>query len=139
MACTFSTVLNINGSSIADFYSDSFFEDNATFNNARNKSKVTFTWNYKYRSWSAESGAMAIWEIWELLWNGVEFYRIVRIYGIYDKNKSHNPWPNDEISSIDELKNANPKEMRFCVKTFYKLGVWIHSSELCSIMTNFME
>ena len=117
---------------IEKFYSldgDWFFKDDSDFNNARNKALVTFTWTYKYLSW----GVSVTWSIAELLWEWVEFYRVVRIYGIYNKIS------NNLITDVSELKNSTPKEMRFCVKTFYKMGVWDHSSELCSIMTNFME
>ena len=35
--------------------------------------------------------------------------------------------------------DSDPKEMRFCVKVFYEFNGGHHSSELCSIMTNFMK
>jgi hypothetical protein len=56
----------------------------------------------------------------------------VRVFGVYKK---------DAENSSMELTNFTdwtPAEMRFCVKVFYRWN-WEHSSELCSIMTNFME
>jgi hypothetical protein len=120
---------------IEEFYElEWFFKDDDVYNKARSWAIVSFTWTYLYLSWSVASWDTLRWEIWDLLWEGVTFYRIVRIYGIYDKNGA----PEDLVDSTN-LHNSDPKEMRFCVKTFYKMGVWHHSSELCSIMTNFME
>lgn len=106
-----------------------FSEDDEILNKARSWSIVTFTWTYTYLSWNDT----LIWEIGDLLWNWVEFYRIARVYGIYDKTATES-----ETEAMN-LEDPTPKEMRFCVKVFYKLWVWTHSSELCSIMTNFME
>ena len=119
------------------FYSldeDWFFA--SSYDSIRDKTRITFTWEYRYRSWSAETWAEVTWDIADSLWNGVEFYRIARIYGIYCKTANI---PDQPVDTINCNKASDPKEMRFCVKIFYKLGVWIHSSELCSIMTNFME
>ena len=126
---------DINEDNIDDFYElEWFFKDN--YSAARSWAIVTFTWTYLHLSWSAVTWKVVQWEISELLWNGVEFYRIVRVYGIYRKDESNS---NESINDTSELQNSEPKEMRFCVKTFYKMGVWHHESELCSIMTNFME
>jgi len=135
--------LDINELDIGKFYSlddDGFFkEDDGKFDKARSGAMLTFTWTYNYWSWSAASGDMFTWEMSDLLSNGVEFYRIARVYGIYNKNGS-GPSPDDEIPNNDnKLTDSTPKEMRFCVKTFYKMGVGLHASELCSIMTNFEE
>lgn len=122
---------------IEDFYEiEWFFKNQEAYNKARSWAIVTFTWTYTYLSW----GEPVTWNISDLLlWDGVEFYRIVRVYGIYNKDAT-SPTSNDAISSWDpKLTDSTPKEMRFCVKTFYKMGIWNHSSELCSIMTNFME
>jgi hypothetical protein len=72
-----------------------------------------------------------------LIWDWLEFYRIVRVFGVYEKNKANNPWSSDEATSA-QMIDWTPAEMRFCVKVFYRWN-WEHSSELCSIMTNFME
>ena len=126
--------LNIDDDDIEKFYSinnDWFFS--WVYDTQRSEAKVIFTWTYKYWSWSVESGNEVIWEMADILWDGIEFYRVARIYGIYCKNSDYT----DETGSCP--LDSDPKEMRFCVKTFYKLGAWTHSSELCSIMTNFME
>ena len=123
-----------NDEIIEKFYwleDDWFFADNPEFNGARSWSMVTFTWTYTYLSW----GDVMTGEIWDLLGNWVEFYRIVRVYGIYKKDDDLPNTPAD----LTPGHYSDPKEMRFCVKVFYKMGVWTHSSELCSIMTNFME
>jgi hypothetical protein len=112
-----------------------FFSGDATFTTARSWAIVTFTWAYKYRSWSAETGTEVAWLIGDVLWNGVEFYRVARIYGIYKKDANESDVP----ANLDSYSYSEPKEMRFCVKVFYKLGAWNHSTELCSVMTNFME
>ena len=118
---------------IEEFYElEWFFKDD--YSAARSWAIVSFTWTYLYLSWSVATWDIQTWEIWDLLWEGVTFYRIARIYDIYDKNGD----PEDLVDSTN-LHNSDPKEMRFCVKTFYKMGVWHHASELCSIMTNFME
>lgn len=112
------------------FYNDfnSFFSDDIPdFKESREKSRVTFTWTYTYLS----GGVEVTWQIGDLLWNGVEYYRILRVYGIYCKNAAG---PDDTSCTWE----SDPKEMRFCVKTFYKMGAGYHASELCSIMTNFM-
>lgn len=71
----------------------------------------------------------------ETLLDGAEFYRLVRVYGIYKKDVGDT---NTEVSTT-ELTNWTPAEMRFCVKVFYRDGNWKHSSELCGLMTNFTE
>ena len=85
---------------------------------------------------------MATGSLEELLkWNWTEFYRILRVYWIYCKNSQNT----DDQSCLDTSTNLRdtiikaPKEMRFCVKVFYDGIEWKHSTELCSIMTNFME
>lgn len=121
-----------SGLSIEDvdnFYSlDWFF---GATDEQRNEAKLNFTWTYKYLSWSD----VLTWEMKELLWNWVDYYRIVRIYGIYKKNVSTPV----ETADNAELQWWSPAEMRFCVKVFYETHWSKHESELCSIMTNFME
>lgn len=132
---TYAEKLNI--ANIDKFYSldeDWFFS--SSYDSEREKTRVTFTWVYRYWSWSAEEWAEYTWEIADLLWNGVEFYRIARVYWIYCKTANNS---NQPVSTVNCNKISDPKEMRFCVKTFYKFWAWTHSSELCSIMTNFME
>lgn len=114
-----------------DFYDDMdvFFNDD----NDRNKSKISFPWTYSYYSW----GKIETWNLEDLLgWSGIEFYRILRVYGIFKKDVNE---PNKEITDSSDLTKSNPKELRFCVKVFYEFNGWHHASELCSIMTNFME
>jgi hypothetical protein len=57
------------------------------------------------------------------------------VFGIYKKDVDNS----NTVASADEMKDWTPVEMRFCVKVFYDFNWWRHSSELCSIMTNFME
>ena len=67
------------------FYTDfdSFFSDDISdYKESREKSRVTFTWTYMYLSWSLENGVLVTWEIGDLLWDGIEYYRILRVYGI---------------------------------------------------------
>ena len=114
-----------------DFYDkmDVFFDNDSD----RNRSKIEFTWSYSYYS----GGTIATWNLENLLgWSGIEFYRILRIYGVYKKNVDE---PNTEAINDSDLINSDPKEMRFCVKVFYEFNGWHHASELCSIMTNFMK
>jgi hypothetical protein len=71
-----------------------------------------------------------------------EFYRIVRVYGLYLKNGS----ANDAALDCPMVTNAGnpdcapttPKELRFCVKIWY-LFTSRGSTELCGVMTNFRE
>ena len=94
--------------------------------------RLDFTWTYSYFSW----GQLATWEVNELFNMGdLEFYRVVRVYGVYKKNVDSFSEP----CNGDCLKDNSPKEMRFCVKVFYRNPWWKHAKELCSIMTNFME
>lgn len=106
-----------------------FFDDDEAYSKARSWAMIIFTWTYAYLSWNVPQ----VWDISDLLWDWVEFYRIARVYGIYDKTATT---PDMEAT---ELTNSSPKEMRFCVKVFYRNLATPHSTELCSIMTNFME
>jgi hypothetical protein len=115
----------LSGLSVSDietFYSvDWFFSD--AFSGQRISSKLDFTGTYSYYSWWI---ILTWWSIKDLVQvDGLEFYRIARVFGIEDK-----PSPG--------CTNKCPQEMRFCVKVFYE-SQWQHASELCSIMTNFME
>lgn len=102
---------------------DWFFSD--TYSGAREKTKLDFTWTYSYYSW----WGMATWNLSDLLSvNWVEFYRLVRVY-----------WVACKYGATCTINDSRPKEMRFCVKIFYEFNGWQHASELCSIMTNFME
>ena len=118
----------IDVTNIEDFYSDSGFWDDA----AKDKVKMKFENNQKYYYYD-NNNAKQEWNIEDvLIWDWLEFYRIVRVYWIYCKNSNSS---NDTASCPNP---SDPKEMRFCVKVFYRWN-WKHSSELCSIMTNFME
>lgn len=84
-------------------------------------SKITFSGEYKYLS-----GTNVItWSVSSLLLNESEFYRIVRVFDVQNK--------------ISFCSESCPKEMRFCVKVFYRNNGNPHSTELCSIMTNFAK
>ena len=115
-----------------EFYDnmDVFFSnDNVS---GRNESRIGFSWTYSYYS----GGTIAIWNLEDLLWwSGIEFYRLLRVYGVYEKNTTND----SDLIPNDRMRDQSPKELRFCVKVFYELNGWHHASELCSIMTNFME
>jgi len=122
-------VPNENGD---EFYTlDWFFSE--AYDGIRNKFKLDFTWTYSYYSGSV----IGTWNMEDLLgWSGITFYRVLRIYGVYKKNTDN---PNNACSDKATcLTNWTPAELRFCVKVFYE-NKWYHASELCSIMTNFME
>ena len=124
----FASGLDVNDGKIDDFYGDWFWTQSEE---VRGKAKITFTWAYNYLSWIYEGWnweyKTVTWDIGTLLWNETEFYRIVRVYDVVDKL--------DGCGDGD----ACPKEMRFCVKVFYKNHNARRSTELCSIMTNFEE
>ena len=111
-----------------DFYEiDWFF--NPENSDAREKSRIKFPWTYEYYS----GGTIATWNMEDLLWwSGIEFYRVLRVYWVYCKNFG-------EPNQTECTNDSDPKELRFCVKVFYTYNGWHHASELCSIMTNFME
>lgn len=116
-------------SDIEGFYGDDFWRDeNAS---SRNLARLSFTWTYNYLTWKYEGWVWKFdsttWDVQDLLWNDGEFYRIVRVFGIVNK-----------LPDSDCTGDSCPKEMRFCVKVFYK-HQWEHETELCSIMTNFEE
>jgi hypothetical protein len=123
------TGLEIAESNIDNFYEIEWFfnEDNS---DAREKSKIIFTGSYSYNSgWT-----IATWDLNELMeWFWATFYRVVRVYGVYCKNTTST---NDTSCLTD---HSAPKELRFCVKVFYDVNGWHHATELCSIMTNFLE
>lgn len=97
----------------------------AAYSDQREISKIIFTGDYPYYSWWT---LHTWWNIADLLRvNWQDFYRVVRVFGVYCKNGSCS-------------KDSDPKEMRFCVKVFYTASLWWqHAVELCSIMTNFQE
>ena len=124
-------------SSIADFYDsiEWFFSDDYSW--VIENAKLDFTWMYSYYSWDSTSSMIATWNLGDLLdVNWLEFYRVLRVYGIYCKTGDS---PDQLVDSSHCKKDSDPKEMRFCVKVFYRNSQWKHSSELCSVMTNFME
>ena len=90
-----------------------------------------------YSSWVYEGGNRVLkegtWDMETLLWGETDFYRLVRVYGVYCKSGDN---PNQLVNSSTCKDDSDPKEIRFCVKVFYKWN-WEHTSELCSIMTNF--
>lgn len=121
-----------------EFYSDDWFWDDGIDDSFREDAKIVFTWTYSFLSWSYQDNWEWTWEqmtgnIEELLWSETEFYRLVRVYGIYDKNVTST----SSSTLVTNLNKSTPKEMRFCVKVFYRNLSMPHSTELCSIMTNF--
>ena len=118
--------------------SDLLYDDETFWNtnsdSKRSDAKISIDGDYAYASKDEDGNRdIGTGDINELLWD-TEFYRLVKVYGIYCKGNNSN-------SDSDTCKNNNtgPKEMRFCVKVFYRSANWKHSKELCSIMTNFME
>ena len=133
-------------------YAEPFkLENNETITGVYNKiresswadsAKIQFTWSYFYSTWSygddrQRTSQVTTWDMETLLWGETDFYRLVRVYGVYCKNNS-NDNPNQLVKSLNCREPSDPKEIRFCVKVFYKWN-WEHESELCSIMTNFEE
>ena len=97
-------------------------------------SKLDFMWVYSYFSW----GQLITWEINDLFNVGdAEFYRVVRVYWVYTKKDNATNYLG--LCQYSDCDDSEPKEMRFCVKVFYRNGHWKHATELCSIMTNFMK
>ena len=115
--------LSVPSANIESFYSiDWFFTD--AYSGQRENSKLNFTGTYSYYSWWVLATWWIIKDLVEV--DGLEFYRIVRIY-----------WIDNKLWTSCTTTNC-PKELRFCVKVFYE-SQWQHASELCSIMTNFTE
>jgi len=116
-----------------EFYDNEWFWS-TTHDTKRPNSKIKFQWTYYYYfTENGQEGEIKQWNMNELLWSETDFYRIVRVYGIYCKNSS-------DVNDTSCLSDSSaPKEMRFCVKVFYKNNWDPHSTELCSIMTNFEE
>lgn len=118
--------LNVPASQVDVFYEDKFFSDEYTSIIA--DAKLEFTWTYQYYTWNR----MEYWSLESLLSNGwVQFYRVLRVYGIYCKNTT-----DVSLDSSACADKANPKELRFCVKVYFR-SRWAQDVELCSIMTNF--
>ena len=119
--------LSVDESRNDEFYTiEGFFSDD--FSWERSRAKLNFTWTYFYYSWGLNNSdsVLATWNLADLLdvdW--LEFYRVMRLYGVNCKTACS--------------KDSDPRELRFCVKVFYKNVQWKHATELCSLMTNFME
>ncbi len=128
-AYIYASDLNLAGNNLSKFYGDKFWDDE--YSEKRENSKIVFTWTYSYLSWVYDGSSWtyqsATWDVKTLLWSEWDFYRVVRVYDVGGK------W----IGCPDG--DACPKEMRFCVKIFYKNNTSRRSTELCSIMTNFEE
>ena len=133
---------NISAINAEEFYSnDWFWKDN--YKTDRDLAKLTFDWEYSYYEWDAlnKKENYITWNKIDdaLVWNGLEFYRIVRVFGVYAKNTSDTEvYPTKKELANSNLTDWTPAEMRFCVKVFYRWN-WEHATELCSIMTNFMK
>ena len=132
--------LNIADSNINDFYNDGFWND--SYSSARNKAKLDFPWEYSYYERDEEEGKEKLVEHNSikdaLMWDWLEFYRVMRVFGVYEKNVAN---PNTKIADIGDdskKKDWTPAEMRFCVKVFYA-SQWKHSTEICGVLTNFKE
>ncbi len=126
-------------SDVEEFYSDEWFWK-TEYDDNRELAKIAFTWTYSFLSWSFNDDWVWVWtpETWnveELLSSEADFYRLVRVYGVYKKNTNN---ISESITTDAGMKDNNPKELRFCVKVFYRTTA-PHASELCSIMTNFEE
>lgn len=114
-----------------NFYGDWFWDESTEYTKYREAAKLSFTWTYYYPNVVSWVLYAETWSIQELLWSEADFYRILRVYGVYCKNVSSS----NNTSGCP--KDSDPKELRFCVKVFYR-NLWDpHSTELCSIMTNF--
>lgn len=138
---------NINSQTeIETYYSDDGFREKLSSNpDDIMWSKIVFTGTYSiiersYEEWKWWTWEFTMWnKIQDLLWDGVEFYRLLRVYGIYDKTNNSSSESLDRGIDTERIWWALAKEIRFCVKTFYKSSGWEHSVELCSLMTNFEE
>ena len=68
---------------------------------------------------------LATWE--EILGQHADFYRFVKVDGIFCKNNNCS-------------QDSDPKELEFCVKTVF---LWhdasVGESEICSVLTNFLQ
>ena len=124
-----------NRAHIDYFYGDWFWDEgDDKYIKSREAAQLSFTWTYYYpdtdSNWVLHTET---WSIQELLWSETDFYRILRVYGVYCKNNT------SPTNTSGCPKDSDPKELRFCVKVFYR-NLWDpHSTELCSIMTNFEE
>ena len=123
--------INLGSLEIDEAYGDNFWAhlDDA---NWLKDSKITYTWTYSimergYNDDERKAEFKTGQNIENLLWDGVEFYRLLRVYWVYDKT-----------DGATDAKLA--QEMRFCVKVLYRSsGGDGHSVELCSLMTNFED
>jgi len=125
--------LGVQDVNVNEFYSDTGFwsDDYGTY---RGNARIMFWENDKYYYYD-ENGETMSWKVQDaLIGDGLEFYRVVRVFGVYQKNVTSS----DVVLTESRLTDWTPAEMRFCVKVFYA-SQWKHSSEICSIMTNFME
>ena len=123
--------LGVPAGEINDFYSDNWFwkrEYSGYLSNA----EIQFDWDYQYMEYLDDERVQQTWSIQELLSSNVKFYRIVRVFGIYCKNSNN-------VNDVSCSNISDPKEMRFCVKVFYKTEKSQGSPELCSVMTNFTK
>ncbi len=123
--------INIWGGCGYSYIKDLYKSEETFFNDPVCAWDITTETKMEYSDVIAESDVMT-----GALLDGVEFYRLVHVYGIYKKDVGNT---NTEVSTTTELTNWTPAEMRFCVKVFYRDGNWKHSSELCGLMTNFTE
>ena len=122
--------LNLGSVNEDSFYNDGFWDSG----DIREKTKLNFSWKYSYYERDEhEKKEKNIQDA--MVWQWLEFYRIVRVFGIYCKNSND---PNQTVSNTNCKNDSDPKEMRFCVKVFYS-SQWKHSTELCGVITNFTE
>jgi type II secretory pathway pseudopilin PulG len=86
------------------------------------------------------SGSTLVSTLQELMESDAKFYRIVRVWGLYNKtaDKDSSITCPTVDSSLSVCNNDTPKELRFCVKVWY-LFTSRGSTELCGVMTNFRE
>lgn len=122
-------------SNAESFYSDDWFWW-AAFSTQRESTKIQFDWDYKYMEYLNDNRVEQAWSIQDLLLKETDYYRIVRVFGVYCKTASSS---STLVNSANCGEASAPKEMRFCVKVFYSNNATKNTSELCSIMTNFTE
>jgi hypothetical protein len=119
---------------LSDVTSEEYYSDSWFWGYDRQEWRMEFEWDYNYMEYVDDGWVPRTWSIQDVLFNETEFYRLVRVFGIYCKEEEGTNITVDSCSN-----DSAPKEMRFCVKVFYTHDATRSSSELCSVMTNFME
>jgi hypothetical protein len=85
------------------------------------------------------SGELSGVSLQDLMDKEATFYRIIRVFWLYQKDIEEDDGF-ISCSSPGSCDTSDPKELRFCVKVFYVSPNAVKgSSELCGILTNFLE